>query len=78
MRDPKHWRNDAGKGSRVLRNINIYPKQKNAKHFNLSGIKEMQHWKKINSKKEKVSETSCHPKFDLKYHGYHTLSLLEN
>ena len=29
----------------------------------------MQNWKKINSKKEKVSETSFYPRLDLKYHG---------
>ena len=52
--------------------------KKNLKDFNVSGIKDKQHWKKISSKKEKVWETWPYPKLNVKYRGYHTLSLLKN
>ena len=36
----------------------------------------MQHWKKINWKKEKVWETWYYPKLNVKYHGHHGMKKL--
>ena len=52
--------------------------KKETKQFNVSGIKHMQYWKKINSKTEKAWEIWCYLKLNVKDHGYHTLPLLKN
>ena len=61
LKGPEHCRTHGGKKSKSFEKNKDQPsKKKNTRHPNVSGIKDLQHWKKINSKKENVSETwSC-------------------
>ena len=73
LKSSKHCKNHWGKDTTVLRKENFNHKQKNTRYFTIPGIKDLWHWKKVNSKKEKVGEAWCSRKLNVKYHGYHTL-----
>ena len=58
--------------------ILMLDKKKTTTHFNISGIKDIQHWKKVNSQKEKNWKAWFSPKLNAKKLGYYPLCLLEN
>ena len=80
MKGCNHCQNNGRKVTKVWTNGNINAKQKTktTTHFNISGIKDVQHWKKVNTQKEKNWKAWFSPKLNAKKLGYYPLCLLEN
>ena len=66
LKGPKHSRNHGQKIAQFSDMKILILNKKNTRHFNISQIEDISHWKKVNSKKEKVWEASCSPKLHVK------------